>query len=130
MIVTGEKVARFVSGALGFGLCPPYSAVGIERDGEITAGVLVNHFEGADCHVTVAGTGWTRGFLQAVGRYVFGQLGCLRCTIITEKPHVVALAKRLGGEVEGCLRDHFGEGRNGTIIGILAREYRHASVAR
>jgi len=45
-------------------------------------------------------------------------------TITTEKPEVVEYAKRLGGEVEGRLRDHFGEGRDATIIGILKKDWR------
>lgn len=129
MIVTDERVARFVSSELGFGLCPPYSVVGIERDGVIVAGILINFFEGHDCHITVAGTGWTRAFLRLAGEYVFEQLGCTRCTFITQQPHVIALAVRLGGQVEGCLRDHYGEGRDGTIIGLLKRDYRYANVA-
>lgn len=128
MIVADERVARFVSEEIGFGLCPPYSVIGIERDGTIVAGVLVNQFEGHDCHITVAGTGWTRGFLHAVGDYVFNQLGCIRVTLTTERPHIVALAVRLGGQVEGCLRNHFGPGRNGTIIGILKEEYCYATI--
>lgn len=128
MIVIDERVARFVSDELGFGLCPPYTVMGLEHEGTVIAGVLINHFEGHDCHITVAGTGWTRGFLSAVGDYVFDRLGCLRCTFITEQPHAAALALRLGGQVEGCLRSHFGEGRDGTLIGLLKQEYRYGRV--
>ncbi len=126
MIVTDERVARFVSQALGFGLCPPYTCVGIERDGEIVAGVLFNFFEGSDVHFSVAGKGWTRSFLASVGEYVFRQLGCERATLITEQPAVVALGMKLGGQVEGCLRNHFGKGRHGTVVGILREEYAYA----
>jgi hypothetical protein len=124
-IVTGETVARFVSGRLGFGLCPPYSAMGLERDGELVGGVLFNCFEGADVHVTVAGTGWTRDFLRAVGEYVYDQLGCARATITTEHRKVAELALRLGGKQEGVLRDHFGPGSDALVIGVLRREYRY-----
>ncbi|MBO9580330.1 MAG: GNAT family N-acetyltransferase [Sphingobium sp.] len=125
MIVTDERVARFVSEKLGFGLCPPYSVVGIEVDGQIIGGVLLNFFEGADVHISVAGRGWGRDFLRRLGEYVFDQLGCLRATLITEQPAVISLGKKLGGEVEGCLRNHFGTGRDGTIIGILRENYRY-----
>lgn len=128
MIVADERVARFVSEEVGFGLCPPYSVIGIEKDGMIVAGVLINQFEGHDCHITVAGKGWTRGFIETVGQYVFEQLGCIRVTLTTEQPLVVSLAVRLGGQVEGCLRNHFGPGRNGTIIGILREEFRYAII--
>lgn len=129
MIVTDERVARFVSRELGFGLCPPYSVVGIERDGEIIGGVLLNFFEGKDLHVSVAGKGWGKEFLRQVGEYVFNQLGCLRATLITEQPSVVALGIKLGGQIEGCLRDHFGEGRHGTIVGVLREEYRYGTIS-
>lgn len=104
-------------------LCPPYTALGLERDGVLVGGVVFNVFEGADVHITAAGTGWTRGFLRAVGDYVFRQLGCLRFTMETEKPEVAEYAKRLGGEVEGRLRDHFGEGRDAIIIGVLKKDF-------
>lgn len=126
MIVANERVARFVSERLSMGLCPPYTTMGIERDGEIAGGVIFNCFEGANVHITVAGVGWTRGFLQAVGGYVFGQLGCERMTATTEQPAVVALACRLGGKVEGVMRNHFGPNRNATIVGILRDDWKYA----
>lgn len=127
MIVTDERVARFVSDALGVALCPPYTCLGIARDDKVIAGVVFNGFEGVDVHVTVAGSGWTRGFLMAVGRYVFDQLGCLRMTFTTEQPLVVGLAQRLGGQIEGRLRSHFGAGRDGIIVGVLRDEWRYGT---
>lgn len=99
--------------------------MGIERDGEVVAGVLFNHFEGADVHATAAGTGWTRAFLRAVGRYVFDQLGCERVTTITRSPEVVELARRLGAQVEGRMRSHFGPGQDGIVLGVLREDYRY-----
>lgn len=128
MIRTDEAVARFVSERIGMGLCPPYTCMGLERNGEVVAGVVFNCFEKPDIHVTVAGSGWTRGFIREVGRYVFDQLGCLRMTALTEQPQVVGFAKRLGGQVEGVLRWHFGPERDATIIGILRNEWIWANV--
>lgn len=128
MIVTDERVARFLSERLGVALCPPYSLMGLERDGEIIAGVLFNQFEGANVHVSIAGTGWTRGFIEAVGRYVFEQLGCLRMTVTTEQEAVMKYACRLGGQVEGQMRDHFGEGRDAIIVGILRKEWKFGNL--
>lgn len=125
MIVTGEPVARFVSESLGFGLCPPYTAMGIERGGEIAGGVLFNHFEGADVHVSLAGEGWTPAFLRAVGTYVFDQLGCERMTAVTACEAVAGLAQRLGGQVEGRLRSHFGPGKDAIVAGILRDEWKY-----
>lgn len=110
---------------LGFGLCPPYVAIGTERDGAIVNGIVFNHFEGADVHVTVAGKRWTREILRAVGTYVFDQLGCERMTAVTACDDVARLGRRLGGRIEGCLRSHFGPGRDGIVIGVLREEYRY-----
>lgn len=130
MIVSDERVARFVSSQCGFALCPPYVALGTESGGRIVNGVIFSCFEGADVHVTIAGRGWTRGFLWAVGSYVFDQLGCERMTATTEQDAVVKLARRLGGQVEGLLRNHFGLGRDAHVVGILRNEWKFGKFAR
>lgn len=124
MIVSDDRVARFVGETIGVGFVPPFTCMGIEKDGEITAGVLFNIFEGADVHISVAGHGWTKGFFAEVGHYVFSVLGCERMTAITESTEVVRLAERLGGQIEGCLRGHFGKNRDGYIVGIIKSEYK------
>lgn len=124
MIVTDDRVARFVSDQLGFALCPPFTAMGIERNGEVVAGCLFNQFEGAGVHVTVAGKGWTLPFMRALGHYVYGQLGCERMTLTTEQEDVARYAERLGGKREGLMRSHFGKGRHAIIVGVLREEYR------
>lgn len=129
MIVQGDDVAVFVSERLGFGLCPPFVGIGIRNDdGKITAGIVLNCFEGASLHVTAAGKGWTRAFLRTIGDYVYGQLGCERMTFTTEQADVVGLAVRLGGQIEGRLRSHFGPGRDATIIGVLRHEWKFYTV--
>lgn len=124
MIVTDNRVAAFVSERLETQFIPPFTCIGIEKDGEIIAGVVLNVFEGPDCHMSAAGRGWTKGFLADFGNYIFGQLQCERVTAITEQPEVVRLAERLGGQVEGLMRSHFGAGRDAYIVGILKSEYR------
>ncbi|WP_284765369.1 GNAT family protein [Agrobacterium sp. CFBP2214] len=123
-IVTDERVLHFVSTSIGVSFVPPFTCMGIDRDGEIVAGAIFNVFEGADVHVSIAGHGWTRGFCEAVGDYVFGQLQCERMTAKTEKAEIVRFAERLGGQVEGLLRNHFGPGRDAFLVGILRDEWR------
>jgi hypothetical protein len=123
VIVTDERVARFVGERCGTIICPPYTAMGIERDGEVTAGVVFNCFTGNDIAVTVAGGPFTRDFIVAVGQYVFEKVGCLRMSITTEKPEVIKIAHRLGAQTEGLKRDHFGKGRDATILGILREDW-------
>lgn len=124
MIVWDDRAARFVEGVIGQKVVPPFVSVGIEKEGAVIAGVVFNHFEGHDIHATIAGHGWDRQILREIGDYVFRQLGCERITAVTEQAKVVGFGERLGGQVEGCLRNHFGPGRDGYVIGILKDEYR------
>ena len=123
MIVTDIRVAKFVGERVGHRIVPPFTLMGIERDGEVIAGVVFNHFTGCDLHVTIAGHGWTKGFLADVGQYVFGQLKCIRITVITEQKQVIDIARRLGAVSEGRMRDHFGKGRDGHVLGILKDDF-------
>lgn len=122
--VDDARVPRFVGAQVGSIIYPPFTCLGTERGGEIINGAVFNCFTGPACHVTIAGHGWTKGFLAEVGHYVFSTLRCERVTTITEQPKVVRIAERLGGEVEGLLRNQFGKGRDGFLLGILAADYR------
>lgn len=117
-------MARFVGEKLNFGVFPPWTAMGVEKDGEIIGGVVFNCFEGNDLQISVAGRGFGKNFLQSVGDYVYNQLGYGRMTIKTEQESVVKLAERLGGKIEGMLRAHFRNGNSAWIVGILKEEYR------
>jgi len=125
MIVTDERVARFVGERCETIICPPYTVMGIERNGEIVAGVVFNNYTKNDIEVTVAGGPFTRGFISAVGKYVFEQIGCLRMSITTEKPEVIRIAHRLAAQTEGTKRNHFGKGRDGTVLGILREDWNY-----
>ena len=124
MIVTDDRVARFVGERVNAIIYPPFTCMGIERDGSIVAGAVFNCFTKHDIEVTVAGHGWTKGFLKAVGEYVFRQLGCVRMQVTTEQEAIARVSERMGGKREGLLRDKFGTGRNGIVLGILKSEYR------
>lgn len=124
-IVSDFRAVQFVSMAMGISFNPPYTAMGIEQDGRIIGGVVFNCFEGFDVHMSVAGRGWSAGFLAEVGHYLFDVLKVERVTAITEQPSVVRLAEKLGGQIEGCLRNHFGKGRDGFVVGILREEWKY-----
>ena len=125
MIVTDERVARFVGEKCSTIIYPPFTAMGIDRNGEIIAGVVFNCYTGNDIAVTVAGGPFTRGFITAVGQYVFEQIGCLRMSITTEQPNVIEIAHRLGAQTEGLKRNHFGKGRDGTVLGLLREDWNY-----
>lgn len=123
-IVTDDRVAIFCAERLGVLFAPPFRCLGIERGGDIVGGVVFNFPEACNIHASVAGTGWTKAFLAACGKMAFESLGPRRVTIVTEQPHVVRLAERLGGKIEALLREHFGEGRDAIVIGVLKSEFR------
>lgn len=126
MIVVDDRVARFVGERCSTILHPPFTAIGRERDGLIVAGAVFNCFTGCDIAVTVAGDrhAFSRGFIRAVGDYVFRQAGCLRLSITTEHPHVISIAHRLAAQTEGTKRNHFGRGRDGIVLGILREDWK------
>lgn len=123
MIVTDDRVARFVGKNIETIIYPPFTCMGIERDDEIIAGAVFNCFTGPCIEVTVAGSGWDRSFFKAIGVYVFDQLKCCRIQVTTESENTARLAERMGCQREGVLRDKFGAGRDGIVLGALKREY-------
>ena len=123
-IVWDSRVADFVGGEIGVVFSPPLTCLGLESDGNIIGGFVLNSFEGKDIHVSAAGKSATRGILVELGHYVYTVLGCERMTILTESPKVVRLSERLGGVIEGLLRNHFGSGRDAFLVGILKADFR------
>ena len=125
-IITDERVAFFVSQQLGVAFCPPLTCLGTERNGKVINGIIFNQFEGPNVHMSAAGKCWSLGFVRAVGEYVYTQLSCIRMTVTTESPDVVDYALRLGGALEGVMRDYYGEGRDAYLVGVLRDEWRFA----
>lgn len=121
--VRGQGVADFVYNIFGRKPTPPYVAIGTEIDGVIVNGVIINVWTGFDAHVTIGGKKWTKGLLAVIHHYAYQSLGCVRLTAITEQVSVVRYAERLGGKVEGLLRNQFGAGRDGFLVGILKDDW-------
>jgi RimJ/RimL family protein N-acetyltransferase len=86
------------------------SAIGLERDGEIVAGVLYEDYNGANVVMHVASDGtaqWmTPEYLRQCFEYPFKQLGCKRVTGIVPSSNERALRfdERLGFRVEATLK--------------------------
>lgn len=85
------------------------TAIGLERDGELVAGVLYEDFNGANVVMHVASDGtrqWLNlEYLHKCFEYPFAQLGCARVTGIVPSANEAALHfdMRLGFEVEARL---------------------------
>lgn len=86
-----------------------FYAMGVEKDGEIVAGVVVNNFNGvnATCHIAISyKTREILDLIRHVCRYAFVQCGLKRLTgmVPVSKPRVLAFDKHLGFEEEFVMR--------------------------
>lgn len=82
-----------------------FYAMGIEHEGELVAGVVVNNYNGANatCHIAIARpTRELPELFHHVCLYAFRQCGLKRLTgmVPASKPKVVAFDKHLGFEEE------------------------------
>jgi RimJ/RimL family protein N-acetyltransferase len=125
-IVTGQEPVLYVEQRTGLRFWPPLVAMGLECDGEMIAGIVFNGYNGCAVELTIAGEkrAFTRAFIRRIADYVFREMGCLRASFTTEQSHVVDLLHRLGAQTEGRKRNHFGEGRDGMILGILREDWK------
>lgn len=75
-----DRVGKWVCERSGGRYIPGMGhAIGLEKDGELIAGVFIENYTGTSCMLHVAGIGrrWlTKEFLFTVFWYVFTQLGC------------------------------------------------------
>lgn len=114
-----NEVGRWVCERLGGEWCPEAdTAIGLERDGSLIAGVVYDNFlHGSICmHVAAEGSHWlTRSFLRAVFSYPFDELGVRK--VIGPVDSSNALARRfdehLGFVPEAILT---GAAKDGDLI--------------
>lgn len=120
-----SRVPLYVGEKVGTVFCPPLVALGVEENGVIIGGVVLNCFTGNDIEMSIAGETrtWSRPFIQRVRDYIFDELGCERVSITTKNQKVIELAYRLGAQTEGRKRNHFGKGEDAVILGILRDEW-------
>ena len=106
MIAYGEPIKAWVSEKTGYTFGPADQAIGYTKDGVIRAGIVFQHWNGADVELTAAGDEFPRSLLRAAYRYAVGQLGCRRVTFKTPADHAKAIETdiRLGARLEGVQR--------------------------
>lgn len=101
-----------------------FYAMGVEQDGQIVAGVVINNYNGvnATCHIAIARkTREIVDLFRAVCDYAFRQCKLKRLTgmVPMSKPHVVKFDKHLGFEEEFVMPDAAHDG--GPLVVLVMR---------
>jgi hypothetical protein len=106
-----KRVGQWVAEKVGQGASwGDFFAVGVERGGEIIAGVVVNNYNGANatCHIAIAQqTKMLVPLLRTVCDYAFRHCRLKRLTgmVPINEPHIIAFDKHLGFEEEFVMKD-------------------------
>lgn len=126
-----ERVMRFVAERTqeenGY---PLYTAIGLEKNGQLVAGAVFNMHSGVNVMGHLASDGskhWmTPAYLAACFRYAFVQLGCERITGLVRSDNIDAqrLDEHLGFKREGVLRKATPDGKDMFLYGLLKEECR------
>lgn len=95
-----------------------FSAIGIERDGKLIAGIVYSDFNGNNILADIAGEGkrWlTPELLWFMFYYPFEQAGAKRITACVEQTNIVSqqFVTNLGFELEGVMER---AGRTGDLL--------------
>lgn len=125
------RVFDFVSRRVPLTLTAGIQGIGLERDGELVAGVVYEGFNGRNiwmhCAGTV-GTNWmTRGYLRACFRYPFVQCGVDRISafVMADNRAARKLNEHLGFTQEAVLRGAAPDGGDVLIYAMRREECRY-----
>lgn len=123
-IIAGHDVGRWVYARVGGIYHPEASAsIGLERGGEIVAGVVFYNWNGVSAMASIAAVSpLSRGFLGAIFRYPFvvGKLNQIIVTIASYNARSLRLAARMGFTEQARLPDAHPDGD--LILMVLRRE--------
>jgi RimJ/RimL family protein N-acetyltransferase len=114
-----EEVGRWVCDRIGGAFDPTSAtAIGLERDGKLIAGVIFDHWNGRSIAMHVAGEGghWmTRDYAKACFGYAFNQLKVNKILGFVDSENHAARRydEHLGFVLEGVIRD---AGKNGDLL--------------
>jgi hypothetical protein len=126
VIEVNPSVARWiVEAALAVTIYEPFTGIVMTADaGGYSGACIFNNYNGRDVHFTCVSSGLLKmSEARFVARYVFGKLGCHRCTAVTRGTNERAIKAlvQLGFVYEGTLREHFDDA-DGAVFGLLRSE--------
>lgn len=107
-----------------FGKC---STIAIWNDKKICAIAVYSSFNGINIEFTIAAASkwWIRkDIMRLLMKYAFEQLGCRRITSLVRKDNelVINLSKKVGFQIEGCLREFYPDRTDCLVFGMLNTE--------
>jgi hypothetical protein len=125
--MVGEYVSEKTGMTLQTGMYQAFAVVNEHND--FVAGTVISNFRGTDCEVSCVSetpAAWRPAVLRVIFKYIFEQLGCVRCTAITTKRNKRAreFLKALGFELEGNIRRGYDGKIDALIYGLLAADCR------
>lgn len=124
MTADRSRVLEFVRKHVPLALVDNMTALGLERDGELIAGVIYEGFNGHNVwmHCAIPGR-LTREFIHACFHYPFVQLGCKRVSGYVEASNIKArlFDEHLGFKPEARLRGAASDGGD-VILYAMTRE--------
>ncbi|WP_323069638.1 GNAT family N-acetyltransferase [Mycetohabitans endofungorum] len=125
-----DEVMRFVAAATGETSYHDCTTIGLEKDGDIVAGVVYQGYNGPNvlmhCAMLESRHLLTPAFLSAVFLYPFVVLNCRRVTGLVRTDNLPAqrLDEHLGFRREGIMREGAGDGTDFILYGMLKQECR------
>jgi RimJ/RimL family protein N-acetyltransferase len=126
-----ERVMRFVAERVGECEFFGYTAIGLERNGELVAGVVFEQHNGPNVMMHVASDGsrqWmTPAYMAACFRYPFLQLNVNRVSGLVRADNAAAqqFDVKLGFVREGTVRCGAADGTDLFLYGMLRNECRY-----
>ena len=124
MTADRTRVLAFVQKHIPLAFVSNMTAVGLERDGELIAGVIYEGFNGHNVwmHCAIPGR-LTREFLHYCFQYPFLELGCKRVSAYVEASNAKArrFDEHLGFKPEARLRGAASDGGD-VILYVMTRE--------
>lgn len=123
----GAWVAEQVEQSASWG---DFYAMGVEWDGEIVAGVVINNFNGANAtaHIAVTKTGkFLIELMKHVTRYAFIQCGLKRLTGMVDDDNTKALNldKKIGFEHEFTMKSAGHGGQDLHVLVLWPHNFRY-----
>jgi RimJ/RimL family protein N-acetyltransferase len=133
IIFPGQEDARigaWVGSRLDIDDWGKFKAFGVEKDGQLIAGVIFNHFRMPSISMHVAGEGkyWmSRELLKHVFTYAFDMCRCTRINTLVraDAESVIRFDDKIGFIREGVVRKGAMDGTDMILLGMLREECKY-----